>query len=510
MFVRRKQNKSGSTSVQIVEKRGRRNVVVRTIGCEQDEEGIRQLEMQARAELSELSAQMRLDFGGTERERAALELLGTGAVRAVGPELILGDIFRSIGFDQIDDELFKDIVLARLVYPVSKLKTSEYLLQHRSKQVDVAKIYRFLDRLKSRYQERVEQIAYAYNKRILGDLMVVFYDMTTLYFEVEDEDDLRRVGFSKDGKFQHPQIMLGLLVGQEGYPVSYNIFEGNTFEGNTLLPMLKQAQERFQLAKPTVVADSALLSGKNIELLSELRYDFILGARIKNESAVVQEQILKAASALKDKECIVVEKPNGLRLIVDYSAKRAKKDASNRDKGIARLKAKIGSGKLTKKSLNNRGYNKFLAMNGEVSVTLDEKRIERDKQWDGLKGYLTNSKHSPEDAINSYRQLWKIERAFRISKTDLRIRPIYHRKRSRIEAHICIAFVAYTVYKELERQLVQHNIALSPSKAIELMKTIYQVTLFLPDSKRTHTQFMDLSAQQRQLLRLTGSIWVSQ
>ena len=281
----------------------------------------------------------------------------------------------------------------------------------------------------------------------------MFYDMITLYFETESEDDLRKIGFSKDGKFQHPQIMLGLLVGPDGYPVSYDIFEGNTFEGKTLLPMLQRAQKRFGFDKPTVIADSGLLSMENIELLYQQGYQFILGARIKNESVAMQGRILDAARKLNDKDAMVLEKAGGLRLIVDYSAKRAAKDASNRDKGVKRLLARVSSGRLTKKSLNNRGYNKFLTLKGEVEISVDLNKVAEDRRWDGLKGYLTNCLLPPETVIGNYRQLWKIERAFRISKTDLRIRPIYHRKRARIEAHICIAFVAYTVFKELERRL---------------------------------------------------------
>jgi len=243
VFIRRKPNKSGSTSIQIIEKRNGRNVVVRSIGCSKDEAELKLLEAQARTELESLRFQLSLNFGGSEREKAALELLNTSSIRAVGPELILGKIFDSIGFNKIPSELFKDIVIARLVYPASKLKTTDYLLQHKGKDINVESIYRFLDKLNSKYQEEVEQIAYRYSKNILGDVMVVFYDMTTLYFEAENEDDLRRIGFSKDGKFQHPQIMLGLLVGNDGYPISYDIFEGNKCEGVTLLPVLKKAEK---------------------------------------------------------------------------------------------------------------------------------------------------------------------------------------------------------------------------------------------------------------------------
>lgn len=509
MFVRRKRNKSGSTSVQLIEKRSGRNVVVRSIGCASDEDKLKRLEATAQSHAAVLIAQQRFEFGATEREVTAIELVKTGSIRAIGPELILGKIFDSIGFNQLPEALFKEIVIARLVYPASKLKTTEYLLHHQGKQIDVERIYRFLDKLSSTYQQQAEQIAYSYSKKTLGELTVVFYDMTTLYFEAEDEDDLRKIGFSKDGKFQHPQIMLGLLVGRDGYPVSYDIFEGNTFEGKTLLPVLQKAQKRFGLTAPTVIADSGLLSTQNINLLIAEKYDFIIGARIKNESRTFQSQILQAARKLQDKQSVVIDKADGLRLIIDFSENRAKKDASNRDKGIARLAAKLKSGQLTKNSLNNRGYNKFLTMQGKIELTLDTAKIEQDKQWDGLKGYLTNSTRSPTEVIASYRQLWKIERAFRISKTDLRIRPIYHRKKNRIEAHICVAFTAYTVFKELERLLVAHNIPTSPQKAIETLKTIYQLTIFLPDSQRWHTTFLDLSEQKQQLLSLLPLIRVS-
>jgi hypothetical protein len=479
-------------------------VVVCSVGCSKEPERIQRLEVEAHTRLDALRSQLQFNFCRSERERSALEIIETGSIQSVGPELILGAIFDKIGFNAVSDELFKEIVLSRLIYPTSKLKTAEYVLQHYGKEIDVHRIYRFLDRLSSRYQEQVEMIAYNYSRAILGELLVVFYDMTTLYFEAEDEDDLRRIGFSKDGKFQHPQIMLGLLVGSDGYPISYDIFEGNTFEGKTLLPVLKRAQQRFGLAKPIVVADSGLLSKENIKLLVEEGYEFILGARIKNESHIVQEQILKAAAPLKDKESTVIEKTDAIRLIVDYSEKRALKDAHNRDKGISRLNAQIRTGRLTKSSLNKRGYNKFLTMKGDIQVALDQNKIERDKAWDGLKGYLSNSSRATCEIIGNYRQLWKIERAFRISKTDLRIRPIYHRKKERIKAHLCVAFVAYTIYKELERLLLQHQVPLSPRKALDLMKTIYQISLRLPDSKRVHTQFVGISELQLALLQLTA------
>jgi transposase len=304
--------------------------------------------------------------------------------------------------------------------------------------------------------------------------------------------------------------MLGLLVGVDGYPVAYDIYEGNTFEGNTLVPALRRMELRFGVKNPMVVADSGLLSKDNLKALTAAGYQFIIGARIKNEPTAVQNEILQKAAQLNDKEYAVIDKADNSRLIVDYSRSRGKKDAANREKGLERLKKNISSGKLTKSSINKRGYNKFLKLETTVQVHIDEDLVKQDAQWDGLKGYVTNCNLPASEVIATYRQLWKIERAFRISKTDLRIRPIYHRLRRRIEAHICIAFVAYTVFKELERLLIEHEIQISPARAIEIMKIIQQATVFLPESKRTITTMLALTPEQEKLLALKTRFWVSQ
>lgn len=232
------------------------------------------------------------------------------------PELILGTLFDRIGFNVIKEDLFRHIVVARLAHPVSKLKTVDYLYRYQGINVDIDRIYRFLDVLNDRYKDTVERIAFEYSRNILGSIAVVFYDMTTLYFESEDEDDLRKIGFSKDGKFQNPQIMLGLLVGENGYPIGYDIFEGNTFEGHTLLPVIEKMCQKYGFGKPIVVADAALLSRDNIEYLVAEGYQFIIGARIKNESDAIKQQILAKA---KNTTGFDITRSDGARLIVTYS-----------------------------------------------------------------------------------------------------------------------------------------------------------------------------------------------
>jgi transposase len=504
MFIRKKHNQSGSISVQVIDKsNGYR--VLKTIGSAHDPQ-----EAQRLMELGELfirrhHGQYSL-FPENHHDRAVIadfvKHLGNASIRTMGPELIFGRLFDEIGFEVIPEPLFRDIVVARLVYPSSKLKTIDYLYRYQGKTMNVQEIYRFLDRLNECYAEQAKQIAYRHSRKILKRISVVFYDMTSLYFEAEDEDDLRKIGFSKDGKFQNPQIMLGLLVGENGYPIGYDIFEGNTFEGKTLLPVLQQIQEKYSFGKPVVVADAAMLSQDNLDALDREKYPFIVAARLRNETEAMQKVILQRCNGLSNGQSVVIEQGDGHRLIVAYSDKRARKDQHNRESGLQRLKKRVGSGRLVKEHLNNRGYNKFLKLTGEVTVEIDEEKVEQSVRWDGLKGYLTNTDLSAEMVIENYGQLWHIEKAFRISKTDLRIRPMYHRRRRRIEAHVLVAFVAYTIYKELERRLKDAGLPISPQRAAELTQTMYEMTFRYPDDPEDQHILLQMDPAQRQLYDL--------
>jgi len=234
-------------------------------------------------------------------------------------------------------------------------------------------VYRYLDKLNARHKSILQDISYHHTLKLFnGHIQILFYDVTTLYFEAEVEDDLRKTGFSKDGKAQHPQILLGLLVSTEGYPLSFEMFEGNKFEGKTMLPVIEAFTSKYSLSKVIIVADAGLLSSENIDELIRLRYQFILGGRIKNESKALQSQIL--ALQLKGQIHTII-KPNGLKLIVSHSSTRQAKDRRNREKGLRRLEQAIRLGKLSKKHINNRGYNKYLKLQGQVTVSIDYEKF---------------------------------------------------------------------------------------------------------------------------------------
>jgi transposase len=509
MFIREKKNRSGSVSIQIISKVRGKYKLVKTVGCATERHKINELKLQAKQQLEELKRQPSL-FASADDQlvEQAFSSLSNSHIRTVGPELIFGKIYDHIGFGEIKEPLFRHLVVARLAFPLSKLKTSEYLYRYQGIWIDTDKIYRFLDKLNDRLKEQVEQIAFAHTKRTLKeDISVVFYDMTTLYFEASDEDDLRKTGFSKDGKHSNPQIFIGLLVGLSGYPIGYDVFEGNTYEGHTLIPFLEKMQEKFDINKPIVIADSGLLSNENLKRLEDRGYKYIIGARLKNETEKVQEQIIgykyqDGDFCCIDKEVTIKKKKRLRRLIVHYSDARARKDAQNRKRGLERLEKRLKSGRLTKFNINNRGYNKYLEITGDVTISIDYQKYEADSVWDGLKGYITNSELTGKMILENYAQLWHIEKAFRISKTDLRIRPVFHRLKHRIEAHICIAFTAYSVYKELERVLQKEKSSLSPQKANELTHNMYQITYSLPDSKQTKTKLLKMDEQQEELYKI--------
>ncbi len=502
MFIRKNKNRSGSVSIQIVQKVNRSNKVFKTVGIAKTKREEELLLLHAKTEIERLQGMHSLFV---EHDDLVVDnfvnSIANDHLQIVGSELILGKIYDKIGFPTGGScNYFRNLVLCRLVYPGSKLKTVAYFKQHLNTDVSVYSIYRFLDELNAELKPNIERISFEHTKKLLnGKIGVVFYDMTTLYFEASEEDDYRIPGFSKDGKHQQPQIMIGLLVSSHGYPIGYQIFEGNTSETKTLIPILEAFQKRFDIAKPTIVADAALLSQKNINALRENKYEYILGGRLKNETNTIKEKV--TALEIEQGKPKELKSKNG-RLIVSFSVKRAHNDKKNREKGLKRLEKKVRSGKLSKEHINNRGYNKYLKLSGDVDITIDYKKYEADSVWDGLKGYVTNTSLPKDKVIGNYSQLWQVEKAFRISKTDLRIRPIYHRLRNRIEAHVCICFSAYTIYKELECLLKKNSIDLSPEKAIDQIKEIRQLQYILPKSQQVKTKILQPTKQQSLLLEM--------
>ena len=515
MFVKKIHNRSGSISIIVAQKNKGKYAKLATIGIAKNESEVEALMERGRQWIAvhEERVHPTLDFDGRaeaarERERREVERVVSSIENVLlnGCELILDRVFDLVGFNAIDDQVFRQLVHSRLSCPASKAATVEYLKNHFDEDVDLSKIYRYLDKLNNRYKDMAQDISVRHTTEVLGGhIGVVFYDVTTLYFETDREDNLRKTGFSKEGRHSNPQIILGLLVSLGGYPLAYCIHEGNKYEGHTMLPVIDEFVRKYDLEDFTVVADSGLMTAANIAELEQLGYKYIIGARIRSESDAVKKLILSMPKI--NGRMHEIDKSGGRRLLVGYTDDRARKDAYNRKKGVRRLEKLYKRGRLTKESINKRGYNKFLDMSGDTAVVINRERIARDKAWDGLKGYLTNTCISHDDIFTAYHNLWNVERAFRIAKSKIEIRPMFHFTRKRVEAHICICFVALKVYKELERRLKAANIGLSVDKVLNMAKTVTTIVFRLPESGKTFTKTIPMKRHQRIAKLFTDEFW---
>ena len=517
MYVRKKKHPSCNIGIIVVEKIDGRMKEFATIGIVRHEEETGGLIVQAKdwIEREKQRRHPRLDLFGEERSRCEAELLTAEQMLSCisnitidGADLVLDRVFDNAGFNRIKDDIFRKLVKARLSYPASNAATVEYLKNHFDDDISLSKIYRYLDKLSDSQHQAVQDISVEHTRKILGgNIGVLFYDVTSLYFEADYEDDLRKTGFSKEGRHKNPQIILGLLVSIDEYPLAYCIHEGNKYEGHTMLPVIAEFVRKYKLDNFIVVADSGLMNNDNIADLEANGYKYIIGAKIRNESKIIKDWIL--GQPKNDCQMVVYDKGNGQRLLAGYTEKRAHKDSYNREKGIRRLDKAYNRGTLTKDNINKRGYNKFLKMEGDVKVTINYDKLEADAKWDGLKGYLTNTDIPEEEVYVAYHNLWHVEKAFRIAKSKIEIRPMFHFTRKRIEAHVCICFVALKVYKELERLLKLSAINMSVDKVLALAQTIVTIQLTLPQNKTTIRKTMLMKRHQRIAHLFSDEFWVT-
>ena len=533
--VRKKKNRSGSISIHIVDRTNREYKVVETLGSSKNEEEINRLYQKALKRINEL--ENNLFATPTYAQEQELEDIFSNITNQdiipQGDEMIFGRLFDAIGCDAIFSNiesknirnkekkrsLFRSLVLSRLIYPGSKLELIHYLEYFKNQTIQKDTIYRFLDNLYSdTIKKSVERCVFEHTRKIMqGSIAVSFYDVTTLHFESESEDDLRRIGFSKEGKINRPQILLGLFTTLQGYPLSYEIYEGNKYEGHTLIDILQKFQKKFNLTtKPIVVADKGMLNNANIAYLEENGYKYILAYKIKNIDNELKEKIANLSfvddgviHTLKiEKEILYKDEKEQKQklsirqnLILTYSSKRAKKDKRTREKAIEKIASTLQQKSITKNDLKLSYYAKYLDIDEKCRIRykLNPQKVAQDERLDGIKGFATNDfSIDPNDVIAHYQNQYAVERAFRISKTDLRIRPIYHRIERRIKAHILVCFVAYAIFMEFERRLKLHNIEFDFSQKL-LRKIIEHFFVVKLPSK---TLPLKPSPIQKQILKI--------
>jgi transposase len=354
------------------------------------------------------------------------------------------------GLHRIPD-VYLDLALMRIVEPASKLRTLELLQRYFGIHYVERTLYRSLPRL-LKYQEAIEQAAINTATALLSDsLTLILYDVTTLYFESFHEYDFQQPGFSKDNKPQQPQIVIGLLTTSAGFPLMHTVFEGNTFEGHTMLEVVRRFQTRCNQAKPIIVADAAMLSRTNMKQLVDEGYRYIVGARLANMPATLIEQI--DTHLPRDDKAIIrlsttTDESYPAATVCEFSQARYNKDKREFDKQVARANTLIDKkepgkrAKFVKKSNSN-----------DTPFTFDDVLKTKTEKLLGIKGFVTNvpeTEMSNDNIIACYRELWHVEHAFRMSKSDLKARPIYHHTQESIRAHLLICFMALMMGKYSE------------------------------------------------------------
>lgn len=357
---------------------------------------------------------------------------------------LLSNLYDKVGLGSFPDPLIKDLVIARVYQPASKLETTEILTDSFGKEYSLKTVYRHLKQgLEKGLQEKFQKALINFARVDLKDsLKLVFYDVTTLYFESHLKTTLKDFGFSKDHRFTETQIVIGLVVNQKGFPLYFEIFSGKTFEGHTFILVVKNIQKLLKTKKLVVVADSAMISRDNMNKLDKEKIGFIVGARIANMPARLTNYISDKIHGINGKT-VFVKRYLGHHLICDYSSKRAAKDRSDREKQIDRARSLITS---PSKAVSRF---KFVKADGST-ISLNEELVEKAEKLEGVKGYLTNTSLPKKTIVDRYHDLWRIENSFRITKNDLEVRPIFHRLDSTIKAHAVIVFAGLAISRYLE------------------------------------------------------------
>lgn len=356
---------------------------------------------------------------------------------------LLSRIYDVIGLNVFPDEVVRDLIIARVYSPVSKRETIDVLEDYFDKKYSLKTIYRHLKTaIDHGIKEKFQSALISFAKIGLNDsLRLVFYDVTTLAFDSHAKVGLKDFGFSKDHRFQDLQIVVGLVVNSDGFPLYFDVFNGKTFEGKTFVSVVEKVKKLLKNPDLVVIADAAMISRINVEELDKRHIGFIVGARLGSLPVRLQTQI--SHDVLGTDLKITTVKYLGHRLICQYSTSRAAKDRSDREKQIEKAKIVI--------SLPSRISSRFRfiqTMDGKYRV--NNTLIEKAKRLEGIKGYLTNTNLTESTVIERYHDLWRIEKAFRITKTDLEARPIFLQLDKTITCHLIIVFAGLAIVRYLE------------------------------------------------------------
>lgn len=422
--------------------------LIRHIGTAKSDLDLKLLMESAKQTLDQLERpnQLRFPFP-SEIETSGLRTVGEFHQ---GADLVLGHLFDRLGIARSEANLLRFLVMARILLPSSKRRTVQFLNKSFGTSLDLDQVYRFMDTITKIQNEILSSMRNYLMTTYPGSFGYILYDVTTLYFETDKEDDdgespgLRKKGYSKDKRDDLPQVVLGLAVNSLGMPLSYRLYPGNTFEGSTLLDGINETLKTMGQASLTVVGDAGMLSEKNLSALEERNLTYIVGARLKSLPKSLQNEITSLDFS-RDSTHEIAHKDR--RILISFSASRAKRAASLRERSIARLEKLIAKNQAVRK-------HQYLDFTIKEKPTINTGAVAEASRWDGIKGYVTNNFDLPPDeVISHYAELYKVEQSFRMSKSDLKIRPAFHYREKRIQAHVVMCMLSLCVLRMLEHEI---------------------------------------------------------
>ena len=482
--MRKVRTASGATAVQIASKTRGVRTIVEHLGSAHDDEQLAVLVAIARERIAELAGHVPFDLDGLGATPPATTAPTVTGSRSRLLWDVLEDAYARLGFDAVGNDTFKKLVLARVVEPTSKADTLRVWDELGVPGApSLSTVWRTLARsVEQDWRSKIAAAAYAHATRS-GPLTVVLYDVTTLYFEAEDEDELRKVGMSKERRVD-PQILVGMLVTTGGFPLEVHEFPGNTGETLTLLPVLRSFQARHRVDDVVVVADAGMLSAANLNQLEDAGFSFIVGSRISKAPYDLAEHFDAHGGVLHDGETMESKRVMGVRenarqrrVVYHYSAKRDRRDNHTLDKQVEKAQKIAGGKKPLRKD-------RFVKLTG-TRPAVDQVLVDRARQLAGLKGYVTNIpalRLPGREVVAAYHDLFQVERSFRMAKTDLRARPMFHHEADSIHAHLTIVFTALAISRHL-----QEATGYSIRKIIRTLRPLRDVTISIGGNEITAT-----------------------
>ncbi len=437
---------------------------------------------------------------------------------SLGVHEVFGKLYHQLGFDslweprhRVSARIFRDALWMRLLDPgLNKSKQVLRLRDHGIDRVRVEQVYRMMDRLDD---ERVARLCSRVSQQVIGllggEVDVVFLDATTLSFASDVPDDLRRKGFSKDGKHQKVQVVLALLQSRDGLPLGYRLLPGNTTDGSTLAPLVEEMKKEVRLRRVVVVADSGMASAANFAAMTRLGFDWVVAARLRNlprkewgalaapeswPAHPAGEESDDAAKRLRD-YTVQGGSMAGHRLVLRYVPKKARKDRADRDAALTTARGRLAKG------VKGKGRAARYLRIRKGAVSLDQTKVAEDALFDGVHGVWTSLSDPPATVRAHYAGLWQIEHSLRVLKSTLKVRPIFHWTARRVRAHIAICYLAFALLRILRwrfhRQHPTHK-GLSEQAIIDALVAVHATlvrdpatnNLFLIPSRITQNQRM--------------------